>query len=423
MIDHRRTCAPPRSGRGFAAAVAAIAGLAGHATGQSSQRAAFVANNGNVEGSVTSYTFAPDGTPVFAGRSITGSGSGHPGNNAYAITLDPSGTFLAVTHATAASTFERIDILRVNADATLTPLGAFETPDSPLAAAWVSPTLLAVTLTNLGAPNKVIMYRFDPAGPSLTEIDREDSGGFTGYLAVHPSGQYLYAQDSPLGSGAYALVAFRIEADGTLTNIGTALSSPDYALGPAVTPDGRRLYGGGGAIDGNNKIVGFDIAPEGTLTNMPGSPWISPGSSPSPKQTVPTPDGALLFVGHGTSSEVRSFAIDPSSGALTDTGHAFDVGIQGDLGGIAVLGDWVLFTRKFSTSGPTGLFSFTVHPDGSFTPNGSVVPSQGVSPQYIAAWDPPAAACYANCDQSTQAPVLNVLDFNCFLNRFGAGCP
>jgi hypothetical protein len=30
---------------------------------------------------------------------------------------------------------------------------------------------------------------------------------------------------------------------------------------------------------------------------------------------------------------------------------------------------------------------------------------------------------YANCDGSTTPPVLNVLDFNCFLNRFGAGCP
>jgi hypothetical protein len=30
---------------------------------------------------------------------------------------------------------------------------------------------------------------------------------------------------------------------------------------------------------------------------------------------------------------------------------------------------------------------------------------------------------YANCDGSTIAPALNVLDFNCFLNRFSAGCP
>jgi outer membrane protein assembly factor BamB len=30
---------------------------------------------------------------------------------------------------------------------------------------------------------------------------------------------------------------------------------------------------------------------------------------------------------------------------------------------------------------------------------------------------------YANCDQSTTAPVLNVADFTCFLQRFAAGCP
>jgi hypothetical protein len=33
-----------------------------------------------------------------------------------------------------------------------------------------------------------------------------------------------------------------------------------------------------------------------------------------------------------------------------------------------------------------------------------------------------AADAYANCDGSTTAPVLNVLDFQCFLNRFAAGC-
>jgi hypothetical protein len=34
-----------------------------------------------------------------------------------------------------------------------------------------------------------------------------------------------------------------------------------------------------------------------------------------------------------------------------------------------------------------------------------------------------AVPCYANCDASTAAPALNVLDFNCFLNRFTAGDP
>ena len=34
-----------------------------------------------------------------------------------------------------------------------------------------------------------------------------------------------------------------------------------------------------------------------------------------------------------------------------------------------------------------------------------------------------SGAAYANCDGSTTTPVLNVLDFSCFLNRFAAGCP
>ncbi len=34
-----------------------------------------------------------------------------------------------------------------------------------------------------------------------------------------------------------------------------------------------------------------------------------------------------------------------------------------------------------------------------------------------------APACYANCDGSTSAPVLNVLDFACFLDRYAVGDP
>jgi hypothetical protein len=29
--------------------------------------------------------------------------------------------------------------------------------------------------------------------------------------------------------------------------------------------------------------------------------------------------------------------------------------------------------------------------------------------------------CYANCDHSTAAPVLNVADFTCYLQRYAAG--
>jgi hypothetical protein len=31
--------------------------------------------------------------------------------------------------------------------------------------------------------------------------------------------------------------------------------------------------------------------------------------------------------------------------------------------------------------------------------------------------------CYANCDNSTVSPILNVADFTCFLKKFAAGDP
>ena len=38
-------------------------------------------------------------------------------------------------------------------------------------------------------------------------------------------------------------------------------------------------------------------------------------------------------------------------------------------------------------------------------------------------WELGVTTCYANCDASTTPPILNVLDFTCFLNRFASGDP
>jgi uncharacterized membrane protein len=49
---------------------------------------------------------------------------------------------------------------------------------------------------------------------------------------------------------------------------------------------------------------------------------------------------------------------------------------------------------------------------------GWAIDPQGLQPAWIAHLP---AFCYANCDDSSTTPVLNVLDFNCFLNRFASG--
>jgi hypothetical protein len=51
----------------------------------------------------------------------------------------------------------------------------------------------------------------------------------------------------------------------------------------------------------------------------------------------------------------------------------------------------------------------------------NVVPAFGTPQAFVRVSLSTGSACYPNCDGSTTAPFLNVLDFNCFLNKFAAG--
>ena len=52
-----------------------------------------------------------------------------------------------------------------------------------------------------------------------------------------------------------------------------------------------------------------------------------------------------------------------------------------------------------------------------------VGPNGGTASWYLAGYDDCPTPCYANCDGSTIAPVLNINDYVCFQQRFGAGYP
>ncbi len=77
------------------------------------------------------------------------------------------------------------------------------------------------------------------------------------------------------------------------------------------------------------------------------------------------------------------------------------------------------------SSGPGGFAAY--HPATITVATGSTTGPAIQNPDYL--WsscftiftNPPPALCYPNCDHSTSAPCLNVLDFSCFLNSFAAG--
>jgi hypothetical protein len=376
--------------------------------GQSVEPAIFVANNGNLEGSVTSYIVNADGSLTWRDKLVTGVapvGGNDPGTNCQALSLSPNGMYIAVGHGTISSLFEQLTILSVATDGTLAPFAVFQTPDTPIDVEWVTDQYLAVTATP-ASNDFVVIYDFDPKVPSLAQAYYSVSGTTTYYLCVDRDRQRIYASNS---AGVYSVYGFQLNGDGTLTSLGS-YPSGIYPLGIGLSPDGSRLYFGGGISSDDHRVGGFSIDVEaGAMTLMPNSPYLSEGDSP--KQVVVSGDGAFAFASHGGDATVRGFAIDPKTGELSSTGVIFDVGGQGDAGNMAVM-DTLLFVTDRYTSGDgvRGTYSFTINADGTLTQNGPLVDSQGMSPWDIAVWPGLPAECPADLSGDQNVDITDLLE-------------
>src|SRR5690606_15575975 len=157
----------------------ALAGVAAGATAQVEQRAVFTRTFPNAApGYASSLLIEDDGNLTLVGAFATSD------TGPQAISLSPDGRWLAVAPGTSTNISENLDVFEVMPDGTLEYVSTTDVPDSPLTIAWVRPDRLAVTQTSFGGSNSVGMYAWD--GLTLVEIDREDAGGFSSEIAVHP---------------------------------------------------------------------------------------------------------------------------------------------------------------------------------------------------------------------------------------------
>ena len=375
--------------------------------GQAAVRAVFVSNNGNLEGSVSSFTINPDLTLHFVAKRVTGTrptlSVPCPGCNAYEIALTPNGRYIALVHP--AGDLDGITIVEVGADASMTSVVQVVMTvgqDGPMDVQWLDNQYLAVLRTT-PSPNQVGIYRFVASPPALTLVNTYPVGSFSSYLAVHPSGQYLYVANS--SSPAFQVYAFRINAGGTLTQIDTEPTGSVYALEVAVSRDGTKLYSAGGISGSGHAVVGMTIGTDGRLTTMAGSPFYSPGQSPS--NVYVSDDNRYCLVGHGTDASLRVLAINQVTGALTDTGYRFSVGSQGSFGDVRSMRDLVFVTD--TSDGPTGIYSLTLGEGGELIQNGSLVDTTGIGPRSIATWTPPIPGDM-DCDGD-----LDIADIDAFV--------
>lgn len=391
------------------------------ANAQAAEPTLFVSNNGNLIGSISSMHIHADGTLELIDHLVTGQRNSTsepcPGCNAYAIDITPDGRYLATGHASSSSHPISVSITRVDEDGALELVTLVNVPHSPLDVRWLDDEHFAVARANLsGGNNQILVYRYNRENESASLQNFQFTNGFSTSLAVDRENKRLFAQRS---SGGSAVLSFSYDQSGTLTLIDTYSTGTTYPLGIGISPDGLRLYGGGGISNGGDKIVGARVSPDGTLGDMTGAPFTSPGASP--KQVVVTGDGQFAVAGHGTDATVRTFAIDQASGALSATGFFFDIGAQGTLGNIATAGH-LLFAADTSTvfDGVMGVYSFTVEADGSLTPNGSIVDTEGIAPRDFAPWQP--AECPADLSGNG---VVEVEDLFILLASWGPcpGCP
>ena len=145
-------------------------------------------------------------------------------------------------------------------------------------------------------------------------------------IATSPDGKFLFAAGT---SGS--VYSFSINsASGALTSVAGSpftVGAPVYCV--AVDPFDRFVYAHG--TDGN--IYGFSLnQTTGALTAISGSPWASGRNPDKYGGVIVHPSGLFLYAANPDDNTLTGFAINQSTGALTNTGGSpFDVNYSATL--------------------------------------------------------------------------------------------
>jgi uncharacterized membrane protein len=170
-----------------------------------------------------------------------------------------------------------------------------------------------------------------------------------------------------------------------------------------------------------------------------------PPLSPVSQATAMTPDGAVIVGWSGALSTAQhafrwsqatgTVALGAVNGAETLIANAVNADgatiVGSYTGGRAFIWDAINGARDLrdlllANGATNGLQAWTLQSAQGISADGAIVvgfglDGQGRTQAFLARVIP--APCYANCDGSSLQPVLNVLDFTCFMNRFAAGDP
>lgn len=189
--------------------------------------------------------------------------------------------------------------------------------------ATISPDNNYVYVADLGL-DKVLIYQLDLANGKLIASDPPSVSVAPGqgprHFAFHPDGQYAYLINE---IGNTITVYARDAGTGALTPRQSIATLPDDFSGTSHTADihvtADFVYG---SNRGHDSVAIFAIDKStGTLTRVD----IHPTGGQTPRNIALSPDGNHLLAENQASGTIVSFAIDPQTGKLTETGHTAKV--------------------------------------------------------------------------------------------------
>jgi 6-phosphogluconolactonase (cycloisomerase 2 family) len=207
-------------------------------------------------------------------------------------------------------------------------------------------------------------FRIDPATGNLTAlagspflIDGPPGGDYS--ITPSPDGRFLFI----VNDATTAIRVYTIAPNGTISPIpGSPFETGTNWLGLKVTANGHFLIAG--EISGNNVGV-FHIAASGSITPVAGSPF--PGSGQSAGVTA-TCDASLAF--HTDNNhEVDSYKIT-SEGALRPVPHSPFLTTAGFNAGLTLTPNnrFLYVSDPFGNNNSSNISAFAVRPNGALSP-------------------------------------------------------
>jgi 6-phosphogluconolactonase (cycloisomerase 2 family) len=192
----------------------------------------FVFTANNATGQVSVYQLGANG--------VLSEGMNSPVNaaaNPLSLAVDDSGRFLYVANDTTGTIVFTVS----QTDGTLKWTSTVAPNEARSDAVAITPNSKFAYVANFASPGGIDAYAVNASNGDLTLIAGSpfsSAGNLPSALVVEPTGKYLYA----VNQGSSNLAAFTINADGSLTQIGTAVSTGTAPIAVTADPSGKFIY-------------------------------------------------------------------------------------------------------------------------------------------------------------------------------------